>query len=292
MDAPPLQYARTGDGVDIAYRSAGSGFPLVWAHEFAGNAESWAPQVGYFARRYRVITYNARGYPPSDVPDDPESYSQDQAVEDLYQLLQHLEIDEAYVGGLSMGAATALHFGLRHPEMARALIVAGVGTGSADPKQFAEQCDSLAARLESGGTRGMDDYVRGPMRTQLLRKDPVGWALFAEQFFSHSAAGSAHTLRGVQGRRPPIFAFEQELRELDVPTLILVGDEDEPCLEPAAFLKRTIPRSGLAAFPQSGHTINLEEPDLFNRVVLDFLHAVEAGGWLGRDEGSGGGFLT
>jgi pimeloyl-ACP methyl ester carboxylesterase len=292
MTEPPIEYAPASDGVSIAYWSEGSGFPLVWAHEFAGSAESWAPQLRYFTRRYRVITYNARGYPPSDVPADAAAYSQDRAVDDLYRLLQHLEIEEAYIGGLSMGGATALHFGLQHPEMARALIVAGAGTGSTNPERFAEQCDGFAGQLEEGGMQGLHDYVRGPTRTQLLRKDPAGWAEFAEQFFAHSAAGSAHTLRGVQGGRAPIFDSEPQLRALDVPTLVLVGDEDEPCIEPAVFLKRTIPRSGLAAFPQTGHTINLEEPALFNRTVLDFLHAVEAGRWDARDRGSGGGFLT
>lgn len=278
------------NGIGIEYREAGSGFPLVLAHEFGGSAESWAPQVQSLARRYHVITYDARGYPPSDVPDDPAAYSQDQAVEDLATLLRHLDIEQAYVGGLSMGAATALHFGIQHPEMTRALIVAGVGTGSADPEGFRERCEQFASRLDAGGMDALSGYVRGPERVQFLRKDAVGWDIFAKLFFAHSALGSALTLRGVQGGRPPIFDYEQQLRALDVPVLILVGDEDEPCLEPSLFLKRTISRSGLVAFPQSGHTINLEEPELFNRSVLDFLHAVESGRWAEREAGSGEGF--
>ena len=235
------------DGVGIEYREAGSGFPLLWAHEFAGSMESWEPQVRFFSRRYRVITYNARGYPPSDVPDDPDAYSQDRAVEDLYQLLRHLGIEQAYVGGLSMGGGTTVHFGLRHPEMARALIVASTGSGSANPEQFARGCDERAARLERDGMDGANDYARGAARIQLLRKDPVGWAEFAELFGRHSPTGSAHTLRGVQAKRPPLFALDEQLRALQVPTLILAGDEDEPCLEPSLFLKRSISRSGLAS---------------------------------------------
>lgn len=270
------------DGVGIEYREAGSGFPLVWAHEFAGSMESWEPQVRFFSRRYRVITYNARGYPPSDVPDDPNAYSQHRAVEDLYQLLRHLGIEQAYVGGLSMGGGTAVHFGLRHPEMARALIVASAGSGSANPEQFAQGCEEQATRLERDGMDGADGYARGAARIQLLRKDPVGWAEFAELFSRHSPTGSARTLRGIQAKRPPLFALEEQLRALQVPTLILAGDEDEGCLEPSLFLKRCISRSGLAVFPQSGHTINLEEPALFNDAVLDFLTAVEAGRWAAR----------
>ena len=99
---------------------------------------------------------------------------------------------------------------------------------------------------------------------------------------AHSAVGSALTFRGFVMGRPTVFALEEKLRTLRVPTLIMIGDEDEPCIEPAIFMKRTIPMSGLSSFPQSGHAINLEEPDLFNRTVLDFLTAVEAGRWAER----------
>ena len=239
-----------------------------------------------------MITYCARGYPPSDVPGELDAYSQEQAVEDLRGLLDHLGIERAHVGGLSMGGNVALNFGLTHPDMARSLIVAGTGTGSDSPESFAENVAGFAARVESGGMAAMEDYTRGPARVQLLRKDPKGWREFAEQFAEHSPTGSAFTFRGVQGRRPPIYALEDQLRALDVPTLILVGDEDDPCIQPAIFMKRCIPSSGLAFLPQSGHTINLEEPDLFNRLVLDFLTAVESDSWARRDGGVASGSLT
>ncbi len=269
------------NGVEIAYEEAGQGFPLVWCHEFAGSMESWLPQVHFFARRYRVITYNARGYPPSEVPSDPGAYSQDNAVEDLYALLRHLDIEQAYVGGLSMGGATALHFGIRHPEMTRALIVAAAGSGSTNPEQFRAGCNALAARLEAEGTAGLRDYAMGASRLQLRRKDPVGYKEFADLLASHSPLGSALTMRGVQAGRAPIFVWEEQMKALRVPTLVLVGDEDSACIEPALFMKHNIPSAGLAVFPQSGHGINLEEPALFNRLALDFLTAVEAGKWDG-----------
>ena len=99
------------NGVELEYAEAGEGFPLVWCHEFGGSMESWEPQVHFFSRRYRVIIYNARGYPPSDVPKEEAAYSQDIAVDDLHQLLRGLGIEQAYVGGLSMGGSLALHFG-------------------------------------------------------------------------------------------------------------------------------------------------------------------------------------
>lgn len=267
------------NGVNIYYQEAGNGFPLVLCHEFAGNSESWAEQVRFFRRRYRVVAWNARGYPPTDVPEKLEAYSQEQTVEDLQELLRHLGIGEAYIGGLSMGGAVTLAFGLKYPQMAKALIVAGAGTGSVDAESYRKSWEEHAARMESGGMRAMAGYVRGPARVQLQRKDPEGFQEFADAFFGHSALGSAMTFRGVQARRPSIFDYKERLPGLQVPTLILVGDEDEPCLEPALFMKRQIPHAGLVTFPQSGHAINLEEPELFNRVILEFLQAVEEGRW-------------
>ncbi len=267
------------NGVELEYAEAGEGFPLIWCHEYAGSMESWALQVHFFARRYRVITYNARGYTPSEVPSDPSAYSQEIAVEDLYRLLQHLGVSQAYVGGLSMGGATTLHFGIRHPEMARALIISSAGSGSDNPDQFKQGSNALADRLEAGGTEALREYARGASRLQLLRKDPAGYKEFHDLLLSHSPLGAALTMRGVQGGRPPIYVWEEQMKALNVAALVLVGDEDSGCINPSLFMKRHIPNCGLAVFPQSGHGINLEEPDLFNRTVLDFLTAVESGKW-------------
>ena len=280
------------NGINLYYEDQGEGYPLVWSHEFAGDHRSWETQVRFFTRRYRVIAYSARGYPPSDVPEDLDEYSQEHAVEDLRGLLDHLGIEQAHVAGLSMGGNVALNFGLTYPQMASSLVVAGTGTGSVEPEEFRRRLDELAERMESEGMAAMSDYTRGPARVQLLRKDPRGWREFADQFSQHSGIGSAMTFRGVQGRRPPIFDLEAKLRELDVPTLIMFGDEDDPCIEPSIFLKKCISRSGLVVIPQSGHAINLEEPDMFNRAVLDFLTAVEAGKWTARDPGDESGSLA
>ena len=278
------------NGLSIYYEESGEGFPLVWSHEFAGDHRSWAGQVAFFESRYRVITYAARGYPPSDVPVDPQTYTQDDAIEDLKGLMDNLGIDRAHVGGLSMGGAVALNFGLRYPERARSLIVAGTGTGSDDPKSFRAAVGQYADLLEAEGMGAMAAYARSDTRAQLLRKEPAAWRKFYDGFMEHSAVGSALTFRGVQGGRPPVYDLEEGLRKLDVPTLIMLGDEDEPCIGPSLFMKRCIRRSGLVMFPRSGHAINLEEPELFNRVVSDFLTAVESGGWAERNNGAGTAF--
>ena len=275
----------TRDGVNIHYQVTGQGLPLIFSHEFAGDITSWEPQVSFFARRYRVVTYCHRGYPPSGVPEDPGAYSQERLVADMRELLEHLGIGQAYIAGLSMGGSAAVSFAIAHPEMCRALIVASAGSGTTDRDRLLASWQALSElMLTEGMEKFAEGYANGLERVQFRRKDPVGWEKFRAGLAAHSAQGSAYTFRGVQMRRPTIYQLEEQLRRIDVPALVLVGDEDEPCLEPGLFMKRTIPRCGLAIFPQSGHTINLEEPALFNQTILDFLTAVESDRWPRRGE--------
>jgi len=272
------------NGVSLFHEVVGEGMPLIFVHEFAGESQSWRPQVNFFSRRYRTIAFNARGYPPSDVPDDPAAYSQQQAVDDIKGLLDHLKIPKAHVCGLSMGGYATLHFGLSYPERALSLTVAGCGYGSgAHREQFKKDSEDLARRLETEGMEKVaETYTRGPARVQFLRKDPTGWREFRDRFAAQSAKGHALTMRGVQMLRPSVFDLEERLERLTVPTLIVTGDEDDPCLEPGIFMKRKIRSAALLVIPNSGHTINLEEPDLFNRALLDFLTAVDSGSWPTR----------
>jgi pimeloyl-ACP methyl ester carboxylesterase len=277
------------DGVKLYYEITGTGYPLLFSHEFAGDYRSWEPQVRYFARRYQVITYNARGYPPSDVPEDVHAYSQQQAADDIVGLLRHLNISQAHLVGLSMGGYAVLHAGLSHPAVCRSLVVAGCGYGSVagDREKFQQDSGHVAQRLQNEGMKTVAAvYSKGPTRVQFEDKDPRGWREFADQLAEHSALGSALTLRGVQGHRPSVYALEAQMRQLRVPTLIVTGDEDEPCLEPSLFMKRTIPTAGLLVIPKSGHTINIEEPEAFNRAIDDFLALVETGKWGPRNPAS------
>jgi len=285
-----MPYA-AADGVQLFYAEAGEGLPLVFVHEWGGDQRSWDPQVRFFSRRFRTVAFNARGYPPSAVPGDVSAYSQRRAVDDIRAILDHLDFARAHVCGLSMGAYATLLFGLTYPDRALSITVGGGGYGSgADRAQFHQGNRETAERLEREGMRAVADlYARNPTRLQFLRKDPAGWQEFREHLAEGSALGRALTLRGVQLTRPSFYELETQLDRLEVPTLILVGDEDEPALEPSLFLKRKIQAAGLAVFPNSGHTINLEEPDLFNRILLDFLTAVDAGRWPRRQAQPQGG---
>ena len=274
------------DGITLYYEEVGAGTPVVFVHEFAGDCRSWQPQVRFLARRYRCIAFNARGYPPSDVPDDPKAYSQDQAADDIRGLLDALGIKKAHICGLSMGGYATLHFGLSYPERALSLVVAGAGYGAEPERAEAFRAESVltaAAFAAEGAAKVAERYAVGPARVQFQNKNPRGWAEFAEALASHSSLGSALTMRGVQAERPSLYALTDALATMSVPVLVLAGDEDEGCLEPALMLKRTIPTAGLVVLPRTGHTANLEEPDVFNRAVDSFLSSVARGSWHPRD---------
>jgi pimeloyl-ACP methyl ester carboxylesterase len=281
-----MPFVTTTDGVKLSVEEAGDGTPLLFVHEFAGDQRSWETQVRYFSRRYRCITFNARGYPPSDVPGDIEKYSQARAAEDIRDVLDGLNIDRAHVVGLSMGGFSALHFAIGHPQRVRSLVIAGVGYGAEKHLEsvFRDAANQAADQFEKLGSEAFSHtYCAAAARIPLLLKDPRGWEEFRRMFGEHDSRGAALTMRGVQARRPSIYDLEESLRRMEVPVLIVSGDEDDHCLLPGLFLKRTIPASGLAVLPKTGHTLNLEEPAMFNSLVADFLAQVEQGRWLPRD---------
>lgn len=281
-----MPHLTADDGVRLLYQEVGAGLPIVFVHEFAGDHRAYEPQVRHFARRYHCITYNARGYPPSDVPADPEAYSQDRARDDIRAVLDALEIDRAHIVGISMGGFATLHFGFAYPARARSLVIAGCGYGAEPGKraQFAAEAETSAQRFE---TLGMDKaamaYALGPTRVQFQNKDPRGWQEFTDQLAEHSTEGAARTMRGVQKRRPSLFDLTAQMAGMTTPSLIMTGDEDWPCLEPALLMKRTIPSADLVVMPGTGHTLNLEEPASFNAHLDAFFRTVDLGAWRMRD---------
>ena len=279
----------TDDGVTLHAEETGEGEPLLFIHEFAGDHRSWEPQIRYFSAAYRCITYAARGYPPSEVPTDPGAYTQARAVADAIAVLDGLGIGRAHLVGLSMGGFTALHLVLSYPDRVRSAVVAGTGYGAQPERADAFRAESMltaAAFAAEGAAKVAERYAVGPARVQFQNKNPRGWTEFAAALAEHSDLGSALTMRGVQAARPSLYALTGELAKVRVPVLVLVGDEDEGCLEPALMLKRVLPTSGLAVLPRTGHTVNLEEPDVFNHAVDSFLAAVARGAWRPRDSRS------
>jgi pimeloyl-ACP methyl ester carboxylesterase len=281
-----MPHLTTDDKIQLYYEEVGTGIPIVFVHEFAGDVRSYEMQLRYFGQRYRCIAFNARGYPPSDVPANGQLYSQERARDDIRAVLDALKIDKAHVVGLSMGGFAALHFGFTYPDRARSLVIAGCGYGAAPDRraQFAAEAEAAAAGFEQTGMiKAAEPYALGPTRVQFQNKDPRGWREFADQLAAHSTEGSARTMRGVQARRPSLFDLVAKMQTITAPTLIMTGDEDWPCLEPALLMKRTIPTAALVVMPNAGHTINLEDPMAFNGHIADFLHTVDVGAWRKRD---------
>lgn len=271
------------DGVRLHYEESGRGVPIVFVHEFAGDHRSFEPQVRFFSRSHRCIAFDARGYLPSDVPETPEAYGQDTARDDVLAVLDGLGLEHAHLVGHSMGAYTALHVAIRCPE--RCLSVAAIGCGwGSDPDrrdQWEAMCADLARMFrEEPMAEAAARYARQPMRKPFEAKDPRGFAEFEKALADHSAAGLTLTMSQVQGRRPTLWDLEEPLSRLEVPLLVMVGDEDAPCLDGSLFLKRTAPGAALVVAPRSGHTLTLEEPAAVNAALAELFRAVADGAWM------------
>jgi pimeloyl-ACP methyl ester carboxylesterase len=281
-----MPYATTDDGVCLYFEETGSGRPLVLVHEFAGDLRSYEQQMRHFGKRYRTIAFNARGFPPSDVPEHVSSYSQARAADDILAVLDHIGEPRAHVVGLSMGGFATLHYGLRHPQRALSLCIGGCGYGAELDKRdaFRAEADIIAGVIRTEGMLAFAErYAYGPTRVQYENKDPRGHAEFKAMLAEHSAVGSANTQQGVQKERPSLYLLVEEMRRMTVPTLIITGDEDWPCLLPGILMKQSIPSAALVVMPNAGHAINIEEPGEYNRIVGDFLSLVESQRWPIRD---------
>ena len=273
------QSAKTSDGFALYYETHGSGPPIVMVHELGGSHASFHFQVDAWSPRFQCVTYNARGYPPSDVPPNAESYSQDIAASDIGAVLDAAGLADAHLLGVSMGSAAVLQFALRHPARARSIILCSIGSGSDQPQgEYRASMEAQADFAQSSGAKALAErMLQMPTRNRLKDKSPAEYQKFIAQLAAVSPLGIANTMRGVQARRPPIYAHKERVAALKVPTLIVVGDEDEPCIKPSHFLHDTIPGARLEVIAKCGHLVNIEEPAILNPMVLDFIEMCEAG---------------
>jgi len=275
----------TADGTELYVEETGRGTPVVFIHEYAGDYRSWEPQMRYLGRQHRCVTYSQRGYPPSGVPSDPARYSQDIARDDVIAVMDALGIGKAHVVGHSMGAYTALHVGIRYPKRCLSVTAAGCGWGSTADAAKRDAMKAMAAETgrmfaDEGIASAAAKYADAPMRQSFKNKNPRGWAEFARMLAEHSAEGHAHTMLNLQLKRPTLWEMETQLKKFSVPLLVIVGDEDDLCLDGSVFLKRTVPTAALLVLPRAGHTINSEEPAAVNAALAELFAAAEAGRWL------------
>jgi len=281
-----MPYA-TSNGVRLYYEESGKGTPIIWVHEFADDLYGWEAQMQYFSRRYRCIAFNARGYPPSDVPEPLSRYSHQHAVDDVAVVMRHLKVSKAHIIGCSMGSRTTLDFGLTYPRMALSLTMIGIGSGG-DPRNKAAFMRDAEARARVYEEGGLDVVLKGlrvaPNRVQLRHKNPRAWEDFGRRFLQHSAQGCANITRRVMARRVSLYSMEKPLRALKVPSHVIVGDEDPGAIDSGLFMKKVSPAVRLSVVPATGHLVNLEEPDLMHRLTEDFFALVESKQWRPREK--------
>ncbi len=273
------------DGARLYYEEAGTGTPIVFAHEFSGDLWSWEKQMQHFSRRHRCIAFNARGYPPSEVPTVLSRYSHKHAVDDVAVVMRHLKVSKAHIVGCSMGSRTTLDFGLTYPRMVLSLTMIGIGSGG-DPRNkaaFLRQAEARARLYEEGGLAEVLKGLRvAANRIQLKRKNPRAFDDFCRRFMEHSAQGCANITRRVMAPRPSLFSMEKPLRAMKVPSHVIVGDEDPGAISSGIFMKQVSPAVRLSVVPSTGHLVNLEEPDLMHRLTEDFFALVESKQWRPR----------
>ncbi|HET7763466.1 MAG TPA: alpha/beta hydrolase [Burkholderiales bacterium] len=270
-----MKQVRSADGTRIYCEESGQGVPVLFVHEYGGSCRSFDGQVAPFRARHRCVVFNARGYPPSEVPAEVDAYSQDHAVADVAAVMDGMNIERAHLVGVSMGAASSLQYALKEPARVLSATLVGIGSGSDDPGTFRAAAQATANLLESGGMAALAAQMNdSPTRRRLKDKNLPEFRRFNEQLLAMSPVGHANTQLGVQGRRPPLYVHEKRLAALGLPVLVVVGDEDEPCRKPSDFLARVIPGARLHVFPRTGHCVNLENPAEFNRLCLEFVESV------------------
>jgi pimeloyl-ACP methyl ester carboxylesterase len=267
------------DGTKIYGESSGpdNAVPIVFVHELAGSCRSFDLQVAAWKASWRCIAFNARGYPPSDVPASVELYSQGHAAADIGAVLDGFGLKDAHIIGVSMGSASTLQYAIRHPDRVRSITLTSIGSGSdMGPGEFAANMEVLAELTLTQGMRALaEHYGATPTRYRLKDKNPPEYQNFIAQLAAGSPLGITNTMRGVQEKRLPLYAHQESIARVAVPALVVLGEEDEPCVKPSHFLKETLPGARLEIVAKTGHAVNLEEPALYNRLVLGFIESVE-----------------
>jgi pimeloyl-ACP methyl ester carboxylesterase len=262
------------ENVRLYYEEHGRGPALVLAHGHACGVRSWDPQLRGLTDHYRVIVYDARGHGLSEAPREASAYSQQHMVDDLCGLMDYLGLDTAAVGGLSMGGNVALNFAFAHPERVSALILADTGAGSDDTARVVARSLEGVEVLDQGGIEAYADWaLTHPAFIRFASRGPEEERFIRSCLMTNRAHGIALSTRGVQAKRPSIYALEPQLHRLEMPVLLIVGEHDQACVPVHAFMGRTIPNVTYHVISGAGHLTNLEAPEAFNRLVAEFLDA-------------------
>jgi pimeloyl-ACP methyl ester carboxylesterase len=245
------------NGIHINYEEHGAhyGTPILLTHAFAATLQMWEPQFEAF-RDYRVIGWDMRGHGGTDSPDSQAAYTETLTVEDMAALLRHLGIERAVIGGLSLGGYISLEFQLAHPEMVRALILCNTGPGFRKDDARAGWNDFSINYAKRFDERGIDGLGRG-IEIDRTRQ------------YQRSAQGLAFAARGILTQRDA--KVMEHLEQIDVPTLLVLGADDERYKAGGDYMAAKIPNARKVVIEQAGHAVNLYQPEQFNAAVLQFL---------------------
>jgi pimeloyl-ACP methyl ester carboxylesterase len=268
---------QTSDGFELYAETHGAGPPIIFSCAFSTTHENWRPQVApLVAAGARVLLWDYRGHGLSDAPSDAAAYTMDQVVDDLRRVLDELAPDEPVVlAGLSFGGLTSLHFAARHLERVRALVLLAAGPGFKNPEAAARwqaTSDRTASFIESKGFEAFVNGKAGPTcvgrRPELLAAQAAGKAIIAQD-----PAAVARFARLVTG---PAASVIDELKHIDVPALVLVGEEDPGYQQAADVMAAKLPRARSERVAGAGHIMNIEVEDRFNELVAEFLEELPA----------------
>ena len=243
------------NGIAIDYEVTGDGPVVLLGHGYGSTRHMWDEQHRALADRWRVVSWDMRGHGQTESPDDPARYSAALTVADMRALLQHLGVERAVIGGLSLGGYVSLAFVLAHPELTRALVICDSGPGYRNAEaraQWNQRAHERAANLEA---KGLEALARRSRETQ--------------QAVHRSAQGLAHAARGMLAQEGS--QVIDGLGSIRVPTLVIVGDQDQPFVAPSEYMAKKIPGARLEVIPGAGHSSNLDQPETFNRVLREFL---------------------
>ncbi|WP_322796895.1 alpha/beta fold hydrolase [Tepidiforma sp.] len=242
------------DGVSIFYQVAGSGPAILLSHGYSATSRMWDAQVSALSPEYAVVTWDMRGHGQSDSPDDPSAYSEAHTVADMAAILDALGVESAVIGGLSLGGYMSLAFHLAHPDRVRALMLFDTGPGYRNPAGREAWNRTAEARAVAFETRGLEALGPGAeVRIAAHR----------------SARGLALAARGMLAQFDS--RIIESLPSIAVPTLVLVGEKDEPFLGATDYMAAKIPGARKVVIPGAGHAANIDQPEAFNRAVREFL---------------------
>jgi len=250
------------NGINIFYEDHGGGFPVLMSHGYSATGRMWAPQVEALHPRYRLISWDMRGHGQTDSPESVDQYSKELTVADMRGLLEHLGIREAVVGGLSMGGYMSLAFYLRHPQMVRALVLSDTGPGYRKDEARETWNRMAEERARAFEEQGLDALGAGA-------------EVRASALYHRSARGLALSARGMLA----MFGSHviDALPDIRVPTLVIVGENDQPFLAATDYMAAKIPGARKAVIKGAGHAANIERAETFNAVLLEFLDGLGLG---------------